>query len=337
MISTRHFFGLLAVAGLGAYSASAQLAISARSGMINYTEGKVLVGDKEVVTKNSEFPDVKEGQELKTEEGRAEILLTPGVFLRVSENSAIKMASTRLSDTRVDVERGSAIIECAEIGKENSVTILVGDAQLTFHKAGVFRVDAEQQDIKTYAGEAVVTKTGQMLTLKDGRMTSIAGVLAPEKFDNKMGDSFYRWAARRADAIAMANVAAARSVNSNFQSRSGFWQFNPYFGYFTFVPGMGFYRSFFGPSFYSPSYVWYVSSPGYYSQNGGYGGGTHSGSSYNSAYGYNTVASRGATSASSVGSASSGASAPAASGGGARVGDSGAGRGGGGGGGRGAH
>jgi hypothetical protein len=332
MISIRHFLGLLAIAGLSAFSASAQLAISARAGMINYTEGSVSIDGKEVVARNSEFPQVNEGQVLKTEEGRAEILLTPGVFLRVAEDSSIKMVSNRLSDTRVLVEHGSAIVECAEIGKENAVTILTGDAQLTFHKPGVFRVDAGQQDIKTYAGEAVVTKSGQMLTLKDGKMTSIAGVLAPEKFDNKVGDAFFRWAARRADAIAMANVAAARSVNSNYQSRSGFWQFNPYFGYFTFVPGMGFYRSFFGPSFYSPSYVWYLSSPGYYSRgyyNYGGGGYGNSSSSYNPAYGYNTVMSRGSVGYSGVApSASPAPAAPAASGGAARVGDSGAGRGG---------
>jgi hypothetical protein len=326
------------MAGLSAYSASAQLAISARSGMINYTEGTVLVGDKAVTARNSEFPEVKEGQELKTEEGRAEILLTPGVFLRVAENSTIKMVSSRLADTRVDVERGSAIIECAEIGKENAVTILTGDAQMTFHKAGVFRVDAEQQVIKTYDGEAVVNKSGQVLTLKDGKMTGVAGVLAPEKFDNKMGDAFFRWAARRADAIGMANVAAARSVNSNYQSHSGFWQFNPYFGYFTFIPGMGFYRSFFGPSYYSPSYVWYVSNPGYYSRNsgGGFGGSRSASSGYNPAYGYNTVQTRSAPAyVGNSSPATSASPAPAASGGAARVGGSGAGRGGSGG--RGGH
>src|SRR2546429_3861810 len=48
------------------------------------------------------FPDVKENWQLRTEEGRAEVLLTPGVFLRVSENSAIRMIANRLIDTRVD-------------------------------------------------------------------------------------------------------------------------------------------------------------------------------------------------------------------------------------------
>ena len=45
----------------------------------------------------------------------AEILLTPGVFLRVAENSSIKMISSRLIDTRVDLLSGSILIECAEL------------------------------------------------------------------------------------------------------------------------------------------------------------------------------------------------------------------------------
>lgn len=318
MISKRHFLGLLAVAGLSAYSAPAQLAISARAGMINYTEGDVQVDGKDVVARNSEFPEVKDGQELRTGEGRVEMLLTPGVFLRVAENSAIKMVSSRLSDARIEVLAGSAIVECAEIDKESSVTLMTGDVQMTFRKPGVFRVDADQKVIRTYAGEALVSRPGQSLTLKEGKQTSLAGVLAPEKFDNKVGDSFFRWAARRADAIAMANFAAARKMSPEFQTRNGFWQLNPLFGYFTFVPGTGYYRSFFGPSFYSPQYAWYMVAPRSYYGGGGYGGG-HGGSlardvpTYNSSYGYNTVNSRASPSFSGSTAPSAPAAAPAAS------------------------
>ncbi len=94
---------------------------------------------------------------------------------------------------------------------------------------------------------------------------------------------------------------------------------------------MGFYRSFFGPSFYSPSYVWYVSSPGgYYSRNsgGGFGGSHNANSGYNPAYGYNTVQTRSAPAYVGNSTPAASAPAPAASGGAARVGDSGAGRGG---------
>ena len=48
---------------------------------------------------------------LSTGQGRAEILLTPGVFLRVGENTSIKMLDNRLLSTRVEFLSGSAIVE----------------------------------------------------------------------------------------------------------------------------------------------------------------------------------------------------------------------------------
>src|SRR5260370_23254942 len=90
----------LAVGVMAAVCGFAQSVISAHSGVIHYTEGKVLVNDKAYETKTSEFGDLKENSVLKTEEGRAEMLLTPGVFLRLGENSSVRMTSNRLSDTR---------------------------------------------------------------------------------------------------------------------------------------------------------------------------------------------------------------------------------------------
>src|SRR5579863_8699003 len=71
--------------------ARAQSVISAHSGVIHYVEGDVTIDGSAVHPKFAEFPDVKSGQVLATEEGRVEVLLTPGVFLRLSENSSVRM------------------------------------------------------------------------------------------------------------------------------------------------------------------------------------------------------------------------------------------------------
>src|ERR1039458_7667041 len=98
--------GVLALAA-GSIAALAQSAvISARSGLIHYVEGQVYLGDQLVETKFGVFPEVKENQQLKTEEGRAEVLLTPGVFLRLGENSSFRMITNRLIDTRLEFQIG---------------------------------------------------------------------------------------------------------------------------------------------------------------------------------------------------------------------------------------
>ena len=83
--------------------------------MIHYVEGVVTVDGTAVHPKFAEFPDVKNGQVLATEEGRVEVLLTPGVFLRLTENSSVRMLSNALANTRMEMVAGSALIEVAEL------------------------------------------------------------------------------------------------------------------------------------------------------------------------------------------------------------------------------
>src|SRR3954454_8190152 len=115
-----------------------QNVISAKSGLIHYTEGKVFLADAAVTQKVGEYPDMKAGQHLRTEEGRAEVLLTPGVFLRLAEDSEIAMISNALTNTRLDVVKGSVIIEAGEISKEQAIELTVGGSTLELRKRGVF-------------------------------------------------------------------------------------------------------------------------------------------------------------------------------------------------------
>ncbi len=72
--------GRLALALTVVLSSSAwgQSVISAHSGVIQYVEGQVTLDGTQLEQKFAEFPDVKVGQTLAAQDGRAEILLTPG-------------------------------------------------------------------------------------------------------------------------------------------------------------------------------------------------------------------------------------------------------------------
>ena len=105
----------VAMLALGASAALAQSVISARSGLIHYVEGRVYLGDQLVESKFGTFPEVKENATLRAEQGRAEILLTPGVFLRLGENSSFRMVTNRLIDTRLEFLSGSAVIEADDL------------------------------------------------------------------------------------------------------------------------------------------------------------------------------------------------------------------------------
>src|SRR5689334_14600218 len=102
------FLGILLPSAvlLFSFQASAQAVISAHSGVVHFSEGSVFIDDQPLDQKVGTFPNIKEGSTLRTEKGRAEILLTPGIFLRLDENSSIRMRSNSLEDTRVEFIRG---------------------------------------------------------------------------------------------------------------------------------------------------------------------------------------------------------------------------------------
>src|SRR5579884_2108919 len=60
---------------------------TARPGTINYVEGRVLLDGQFLNEKSIGTAELQSGERLDTQQGKAEILLTPGVFLRVGDNS----------------------------------------------------------------------------------------------------------------------------------------------------------------------------------------------------------------------------------------------------------
>jgi hypothetical protein len=283
---------VMSLLGLGALIASgvaqAQSVISAHAGLVHYTEGRVLIGDKVIEAKSSTFPEVKANEILRTEDGRAELLLTPGAFLRLAEDSSIRMVSNKLTDARVEALKGSMLLEFGDQNKDDSVALLLKGKNITFKKAGIYRLDVDQGLLKVYRGEAEVAAGGQTLTVKEAKEVDLnAAVLMASKFDNKTGDEFFRWASRRAGYIATANVSAARAMHdSGVSLSSGAWAFNPWFNMFTYVPYNSMWSSPFGYSFFGPGGIGWVYgyNPYYYggyrygrfSGGNGYVGGGHS-------------------------------------------------------------
>jgi len=266
----RFALGVTAWATVATSVASAQTVISAKSGLIHYVEGRVYVGDQQIESKFGEFPDLKDNAQLRTEEGRAEVLLTPGVFLRVGDHSAIRMVTNRLIDTRVEFLAGSALVEVDELLKDNGVTIVYKDYAVQIEKKGMYRFDSEPPVLHVYDGAAMVLYDGKSEEVKPSHLLEMNGELKTAHFDkDKSTDELYLWSRDRSQYLAMANVAAAQSVNnSGMYWGSSAWAWNPFFGMYTFIPMSGAYYNPFGWGFYSPYSVYsYLYNQPYY---GGY-------------------------------------------------------------------
>jgi len=257
----------------------AQSVISAHSGLIHYAEGRVLLDGKQVEVKITAFPEIKEQMQLRSEDGRAEVLLNPGVFLRMGENTSIRMLSNKLSDSKVEFLSGSAVVESSGdlAQKDDSVAILYKDATVHLRKKGIYRFDSEPAQLRVYSGEAEVESGSNVLIVRSGKMLTLEGAVAVEKFNAKEGDDLNRWSARRAEYISMANISAAKYVKDSGSTwNSSGWYFNPYFGMFTFIPGSGMFYSPYGYRYFAPATVgrfFYYQGPAYGGRSGysGYG------------------------------------------------------------------
>jgi hypothetical protein len=106
-------WALLAFVSVPTLPLVGQSVISTHSGTVHFFEGAVYLGNERLGAHLGRFPSVPEGAELRTAEGRAELLLTPTVFLRIDEKSAIRMLTNELSNTRIELLAGSAVVDSA--------------------------------------------------------------------------------------------------------------------------------------------------------------------------------------------------------------------------------
>jgi len=126
MFTVRHIVGTLGCLAVSASLCLAQNIAPSHSGTVDYFQGDVSIDGLQLISKTARFSTLKEQSVLKTGEGRAELLLTPGVILRVGENSSVRMLDSDLMHTQVQLVSGSAMVEATESGtdvKDPPVTI----------------------------------------------------------------------------------------------------------------------------------------------------------------------------------------------------------------------
>lgn len=248
-------FPLFALAMAACFHASAQSVVSTHSGTVYFFEGRVLLGSEPLTQKFGKFPDIGAGGELRTEHGRAEVLLTPGVFLRVDENSAIRMLSNQLSDTRVELLAGSAILEANEAAPDMKVKLIYKDWRVRVPQRGVYRIDFEPAQLRVYKGDVEISTEGQteLVSVKAGEILPFADVLVPEQSTAAESNEFKSWAMSRSQAISADDATAAAIVDDPNQLDTAGLPTGGGFSYFpsTGLPSLGITNPY-GLSFWSP-------------------------------------------------------------------------------------
>jgi hypothetical protein len=231
-------------------------------GALNYVEGQVSLDGQSLSPKSVHGESLEPNQVLETGSGNAEVLLTPGVFLRVGNNTEVRMISPDLADTRVQLVNGKAMLEVAELFKQNNLGVVVNGATTQIEKQGLYAFNASQPSAAVLDGEARVFVQDQSIKLKKGHEINLSGTqsLKAYKVDKAAlnNDSLYRWSELRSEYEAAANVDAARTVIVNGGWYGAGWYWDPFWSMYSFLPGNGILYSPFGWGFYSPGWVAYA-------------------------------------------------------------------------------
>lgn len=191
-----------------------QTVVSTHAGVIYFFEGSVFNGDVRLEQKFGKFPDIPEGGEFRTEDGRAEVLLTPGVVLRMDTHTSIRLLSSKLSDAQVELLAGSAIFESGRSEPDTSAQLIYKSWHIRTRGAGAYRIETEPPRVRVYKGQAEVTADGRPETVAmDGEVLPLADVLVPEQSTESNADPFQNWAMSRSQAIAADNSIAADIID----------------------------------------------------------------------------------------------------------------------------
>src|SRR5215472_10901026 len=248
---------------LGVLTLPAWAAKTGQPGSVNYVEGQVSINGQPVDTESIGSLALQPGQSLSAGNGKAEILLTPGVFLRVDDASSIEMVSASLTNTEVKLDQGRAMVDVSEIHPQNNLRVTEEGVTTQLLKTGLYDFDAAQRQIRVFSGKAVVFHGDHKVTIDKGHQVDLnreAGLKA-EKFDREsyQQSDLYRWSSLRSSYLAEANVDAARVYVSDGYYGPGWvgegWYWDPWYESYTFIPADGIFYSPFGWGFYSPLFV----------------------------------------------------------------------------------
>ncbi len=292
---------LMAVPAFAAdYPTNSNPAELPRPGTLNYIQGTTDLNGNTLNDRRLSNAAMNAGDVLTTGAGKAEILLTPGIFLRVDSNSAVKMISPDIEDTRIEIEHGRASVEIDQILPQNMIQIIDNGETVQLMKTGYYEFDATPPEVMVFKGEARV-KAGVGKHVGEGRWGKVKGghelALDPAVREKEVGfdthptdDALYNWSSLRSYYLAEANQQIADEYYG-----PGFypgWYWDPYMYNYTYLGwdpffspfGWGFYPwgGFYGGwGFYGGGPWWggrgWYGGHGWYGGNGWRGGGWHGG------------------------------------------------------------
>jgi hypothetical protein len=191
--------------GMAAARLTAQSVVPAKAGLISYTEGQAYIDGEAVEISATHFSEIHENAVVRTEAGRAEVLLGPCAVMWIGEKSSFRMGGTRLADTHVELLTGSAVVAVGAIGHENKLSLMMNAGGVLVGRKGVYRFDMDPSRVRVWTGRVAVQWAEREILVGTGRMLALDGEAEVRKFDLRNVDSLDDWSKGRAASLAKAS------------------------------------------------------------------------------------------------------------------------------------
>jgi len=188
------------VAALGV-CLSAQSMIPTKAGLVSYADEAYI--DNRLVEVSPMHPVVmNKNAVLRTGAGRAEVLLGPCAAMWIDEKSSFRMVSTALSDVRIEVVAGSAVVATGAMVEGNRLTLLLKTSTSSLYHQGAYHFDREPPRVKVLAGKTTVHWESQDISLSAGRFLLLGTPVNVRKVDKHHVDPLDDWGHGRAAYLA---------------------------------------------------------------------------------------------------------------------------------------
>jgi hypothetical protein len=230
-------------------------------GAVNFIEGQVTLEGNTLTPGALEGVEVAAGQTLSIAQGKAEVLLTSGAFLRLGDQTAIKMSSQSASNTSVELLRGEAILEVVQ-PVSGRLEVLDGQARANIQRPGIYEFHASQPAVAVIAGKARIQENDRSVGLGKGRELTWRGDAAANSGKlargSLAGDALYDWSEQRSrtDAVAGSDTAQALVGTNPANWHGAGWYWNPFYATWAYLPATYTRSGPFGEKYFSARFYW---------------------------------------------------------------------------------
>ena len=241
------------LATLGQAQNREKFVISAKAGGVNAVTGRVMVarvGQAPQLLSNQD--DLASGDLVTTgADSQAEVLLNPGTYLRVAENTEFVLVDNSLENLLVKLVKGSVIVEATGMdGLELRIAIATDRERLTIVRPGIYRINTQPGTTELLVRKGRVAFGSDPRDVAKGgkKLTFAGGSAVTAKLNKQDKDEFDNWSKTRGETLARANERlSARTLNGFLSAtdwnspftrfgRWGVWTWSPFLGCRTFLP-----------------------------------------------------------------------------------------------------